>query len=45
MLLNDDLSLDEKATVELRARLSEERGEPNLFDRGGTIKELKARCF
>ena len=45
VVVNDDFSLDEKATEELRARLSAERGEPKLFDRGGTIEELKARCF
>lgn len=45
VVLNDDLSLDEEATEQLRARLSEERGEPALFDRGGTIEELKERCL
>ena len=45
VVVNDDFSLDEKATEEHRARLSAERGEPKLFDRGGTIEELKARCF
>ena len=45
VVLNDDLSVDEKATEQLRARLSAERGEPQMFDRGGTIEELKARAF
>jgi N-methylhydantoinase B len=45
VVLNDDLTLDEKATEELRAGLSAERGEPKLFDFGGTIAELKARCL
>ena len=44
VVLDDDLSVNEQATEALRAKLSEERGEPNLFDFGGTIDELKARC-
>ena len=45
VVLNDDFTVDEKATEELRARLSVERGETKLFDFGGTIAELKARCL
>jgi N-methylhydantoinase B len=37
-------SVDEAATKALRAKLSKERGDPQLFDYGGTIEELKARC-
>ncbi|MEP1595998.1 MAG: hydantoinase B/oxoprolinase family protein, partial [Halieaceae bacterium] len=44
-VLNDDLSVNEKRTEKLRAKLSKARGKPPLFDRGGTIDELKARCF
>ena len=44
VVLNDDMSVDVKATEALRAKLSKERGEIKLFDFGGTIEELKARC-
>ena len=40
------MTVDVEATEELRARLSEERGEPQMFNRGfDSIEELKARCF
>ena len=46
VVLNDDLTADEKKTEELRAKLSAERGEPRMFNRGfESIEELKARCF
>ncbi len=46
VVLNDDRTANEKATQELRAKLSAERGEPAMFNRGfDTIEELKARCF
>ena len=32
------------ATQALRASLRDARGEPDLFDFGGTIEEIKARC-
>ena len=44
VVLNSDLSVDEKATVTLRAKLTKDRGEIKLFNFGGTIAELKARC-
>ena len=44
VVLTDDGSVDEAATESLRARLREQRGEPGLFDFGGTIEEIKARC-
>jgi N-methylhydantoinase B len=44
VVLNADGSLEEKATTDLRAKLSAERGDPKLFDYGGTIEEIKARC-
>lgn len=44
VVLNDDLSVDERATSDLRSRMASERGETKLFDFGGTVEELKARC-
>lgn len=37
--------VNEDATTTLRATLSDERGEVELFNRGGTIEEIKARCL
>lgn len=37
--------VNEAATTELRATLREERGEISLFNRGGTIEEIKAKCL
>ena len=39
-----DGSVDGDATQALRASLRDARGEPDLFDLGGTIEEIKARC-
>ena len=39
-----DGSVDAAATEALRTKLREERGEPGLFDFGGSIEEIKARC-
>jgi N-methylhydantoinase B len=39
-----DGSVDTAATDALRASLRDARGEPGLFDFGGTIEEIKARC-
>ena len=36
--------LDSDATQKLRARIEAERPPIQLFDRGGTIEELRARC-
>jgi N-methylhydantoinase B len=44
VVLKGDLSVDQGATEALRAKLTKERGEVKLFDFGGTIAELKARC-
>ena len=44
VVIADDGSVDEAATETLRASLREQRGEPGLFDFGGTIEEIKARC-
>ena len=46
VMLKDDLTPDAKATEKLRAKLSAERGEPAMFNRGfDSIEELKARCL
>ncbi len=44
VVLKTDLSVDQRATDDLRARMASERGTPELFNRGGTVDELKARC-
>jgi N-methylhydantoinase B len=44
-VLKDESTVDAAATTALRKRMSSERGEKKLFDRGfETIDELKARC-
>ncbi|MCU1719041.1 hydantoinase B/oxoprolinase family protein [Pseudomonas sp. 5P_3.1_Bac2] len=37
-------ALNQAATEALRAQLSQARGEISLFNRGGTVQELKDRC-
>jgi N-methylhydantoinase B len=37
--------VDEAATKELRAKIVAARGEPSLFNFGGTIEEIKARAL
>jgi len=44
VVIANDGSVDAAATEALRAKLREQRGEPGLFDFGGTIDEIKARC-
>ncbi|MBV9749076.1 MAG: hydantoinase B/oxoprolinase family protein, partial [Acetobacteraceae bacterium] len=44
VVLGSDGGVDAQATVALRERMARERGETGLFDRGGTVEELKARC-
>jgi N-methylhydantoinase B len=44
VVIATDGSVDQDATDALRASLRAERGEPGLFDFGGTIEEIKARC-
>ena len=44
VVLTDDCIVDEKRTKTLRTKLSKARGKTKLFDFGGTIPELKARC-
>jgi N-methylhydantoinase B len=44
VVMTGDGSVDAAATDELRGRLREQRGEPELFNFGGSIDEIKARC-
>jgi N-methylhydantoinase B len=44
VVIAENGSVDTDATGALRASLREARGEPGLFDFGGTIEEIKARC-
>ena len=44
VVLTADGKVDERATEELRRKLGAERGDLKLFDFGGTVDELKARC-
>jgi N-methylhydantoinase B len=44
VVLNSNRSVDESATNNLRRRMASERGEIGLFNFGGTVEELKARC-
>ncbi len=45
VVLNDDMSPDTEATESLRAEMGGARGEVSMFDHGGSIEELKARCL
>ena len=45
VVVNDDLTVDEAATDDLRRQMAAERGDVQLFDFGGTIEELKGRCL
>ncbi|GAB5381887.1 MAG: hydantoinase B/oxoprolinase family protein [Aliiglaciecola sp.] len=44
VVINKDLTVNEGETLALRAKLSEQRGDVSLFDFGGTIEQIKARC-
>lgn len=44
VVVGEDFALDQTATAELRQQMSTERKETPLFNRGGTIEQLKARC-
>ena len=44
VVIAGDGSVDAAATEALRKQLREQRGAPDLFDFGGTIEEIKARC-
>lgn len=44
VVISDKLQVNEEETTGLRASLSGKRGAPELFDFGGTIEQIKARC-
>jgi N-methylhydantoinase B len=44
VIITPDLSVNLDETLALRKDLMEQRGEPELFNFGGTIEEIKARC-
>ena len=44
VVLGDDLRVDLKATQALRDQMAQARGGYQMFDFGGSIEELKARC-
>ncbi len=44
VVLDEKLNVDEKATAALREKMAKERGDTKIFDFGGSIEELKARC-
>jgi N-methylhydantoinase B len=44
VIIADDGSVDIAASTSLREKLIAKRGEPPMFDFGGTIEEIKARC-
>ena len=45
VIIADDGSVDNGATTSLREELIAKRGEPPMFDFGGSIEEIKARCL
>ncbi len=45
VVINDKGDVDSTATDKLREELVSERGEPGMFNFGGTIDEIKARCL
>jgi len=44
VVVRDDFGVDVAATEALRAQMAASRPPIELFNRGGTIEELKARC-
>lgn len=44
VVLDENLVVDMQETADLRAEMAKSRGEIALFDFGGTIEELRARC-
>jgi N-methylhydantoinase B len=44
VVVKPDMTLDDAATKALRQRVERERGELKLFNFGGSVEELKARC-
>jgi len=45
VVLRGDGTVDQAATVQLRARMKSERGEMKVFDFGPPLEELQRRCF
>jgi len=45
VIIADDGSVDNGATKSLREELIAKRGEPPMFNFGGSIEEIKARCL
>ena len=45
VVLKSDMSIDATATEALRSKMASGRGDIHLFNFGGTIEELKSRCF
>ncbi|NKB37485.1 MAG: hydantoinase B/oxoprolinase family protein [Gammaproteobacteria bacterium] len=45
VVLDREGQIDASATEKLRKELTDERGEPGMFNFGGTIEEIKARCL
>ncbi len=45
VIINDKGEVNQKATDKLRKKMHAERGEQGLFNFGGTIEEIKARCL
>jgi len=44
VVMKPNSTIDEKATLALRAKMAKKRGKTKLFDFGGTIPELKKAC-
>jgi len=45
VVITDDMSIDQTATSALRAQMASARGDVQLFDFGGDIADIKARCL
>jgi N-methylhydantoinase B len=45
VVINEDLSLDQPKTDALRAKMSKDTVQDEMFNFGGTIEEIKARCL
>jgi len=45
VVLNDDLSVNEAATTQLRSEMAAKRGDVSLFDFGGDIADIKERSM
>ncbi|HAG46476.1 MAG TPA: 5-oxoprolinase, partial [Gammaproteobacteria bacterium] len=45
VVITTDNKVNETATAELRRQLSSSRGKIELFDFGGSVEELKAKCL